>query len=589
MSDYFAQYLTEIRNGQIIVGHELYTELKKLEDDLTNERYRYDTADAEMRIKFIENECKLYEAPWAGKPFKLLLWQKAFIEVLYSFKIFDNDINRWIRRFKDVLLMVARKNGKTPLVAAICLAEFYCGEMGTKIMCASNDYEQARLMFDGIAAMREESPKLARTSRKNIKGIFMGNPKQKNARGKFSYQNKGSIKTMSSRGGAKEGRNLKVVAADEVHEMQDNTLIEPLRQAISTQDEPIYIEITTEGFIQDGYLDGRLDLARKILSNEADNNRWLIWLYTQDSEEEVWQNEQSWYKSNPSLGTVKKFSYLRERLEEARQQPSTRAFTLAKDFNIKQNATVAWLSLEQIRDEGAIDLEAFRGLPYIGGCDFAETTDLCAAVIMLKSPDPDDDTTYLYPHFWIPESKADIQLAGGDNALNPERKDYREWARMGYVTICQGSEVFVADVADWYFELYQLYHIYPFRIGYDNRFALEFRRRCEELIGSGIAEPVLRTTVSLSEPMRAMEAELTGHRVCYGGNPVFKWNLENISVETDKNGYIKPKKNFGNPKNRIDGGAAALNCYAMLQRNRAEFIETVRVMAQNRKPKGVAV
>ena len=182
MSDYFAQYLREIREGRILVGRELYTELTRLESDLTNERYRYETADAEMRIKFIEHECKLYEAPWAGKPFKLLLWQKAFIEVLYSFKIFDNDINRWIRRFKDVLLMVARKNGKTPLVAAICLAEFYCGEMGTKIMCASNDYEQARLMFDGITAMREESPKLARTSRKNIKGIFMGNPKQKNAR-----------------------------------------------------------------------------------------------------------------------------------------------------------------------------------------------------------------------------------------------------------------------------------------------------------------------------------------------------------------------------------------------------------------------
>ena len=323
MSDYFAQYLEEIEAGRILVGRELKTELDQLNADRNDERYRYDTAEAEKRIKFIENECKLYEAPWAGKPFRLLLWQKAFIEVLYSFMIFDNDIEKWIRRFKDVLLMVARKNGKTPLVAALCLAEFYCGEMGTKIMCASNDYEQARLMFDGITAMREESPKLERTSRKNIKGIFMGNPRQKNARGKFSYQNKGSIKTMSSRGGAKEGRNLKVVAADEVHEMQDNTLIEPLRQAISTQDEPIYIEITTEGFIQEGYLDGRLDLARKILNGEAENDRWLIWLYTQDTEEEVWQDEQSWIKSNPSLGAVKKYSYLRERIEEARQQPST--------------------------------------------------------------------------------------------------------------------------------------------------------------------------------------------------------------------------------------------------------------------------
>lgn len=583
---YFTEYLSEIRSGKIIVGRELMTELERLERDLEDPRFRYDTADAEKRINFIERECKHYEAPWAGKPFLLLLWQKAFLEVLYSFKVYDEDLDKWIRRFREITLLCARKSGKTPTVAAICLSEFYCGEMGTKVMCSSNDYDQASLMFDGINAMREESPRLARTSRKNIKGIFMGNPKQKNARGKFSYQNKGTIRKMSSKGGAKEGRNLKVVVADEVHEMQDNRLIEPLRQAVSTQDEPLFIEITTEGFIQDGYLDKRLEMARKILRGEAENDRWLIWLYTQDSEEEVWQDENSWYKSNPSLGAVKKFSYLRERLEEARQQPSTRAFTLAKDFNIKQNATVAWLSLEQIKDEGTFNMEQFRGLPFIGGCDFAETTDLCAAVIMLKLPD--DDTTYLYPHYWIPETKADIQLADGDNALNPEKKDYREWARMGYVTICEGSEVFVADVAEWFYDLYRNYKIYPFRVGYDNRFALEFRRRFEDLIGTGVAEQVLQTTVSLSEPMRAMEAELTMHRVKYNQNPVFKWNLENISVETDKNGYIKPKKNFGNPRNRIDGGAAALNCYAMLQRNRAEFLETVKVMAQNRKPEGVA-
>ena len=952
---YFTEYLSEIRTGKITVGHELMTELEKLETDLSNPRYRYDTQDAEKRIAFIERECKHYEAPWAGKPFLLLLWEKAVIEILYSFKVYDDDLQRWVRRFKELTLLVARKNGKalaldtpintpdgwkvmkdihigdyvfsvdgkptrviaeseiftghdcykvtfedgaeiiadaehiwtvmtkesrranrreckrhkgwykpeyrekggyyditteemandfyslrkdkkgleykyrvpmqkpveyseqklplnpytlglwlgdgdsdcarmnigaedlgemlmwmnlygmnprpqklckgktcfrvsignetgergndknsitpilwslnlknnkhipdvymrssiaqrmellcglmdtdgtvskagecefsqkdrafimqfselltslgikhsikrkdaichgkhceayrvtffcdkahacfkmtrkykrlkdnlaprmlnksiigiekipsvptkcigveheshlylaghqmtpthnTPLIGSLILSEFYCGEMGTKVMCSSNDYEQASLMFDGVNAMREESPRLDRTSRKNLKGIFMGNPKQKHARGKFSYQNKGTIRKMSSKGGAKEGRNLKVVVADEVHEMQDNRLIEPLKQAISTQDEPLYIEITTEGFIQEGYLDGRLEMARKVLRGEIINDRWLILLYTQDSEEEVWQDETSWFKSNPSLGAVKKFGYLRDRLEGARQQPSTRAFTLAKDFNIKQNATVAWLSLDQIRDAGTFTLEDFRGLPFIGGCDFAETTDLCAAVIMLKMPDC--ESTFLYPHYWIPETKADIQLADGDNALNPERKDYREWARMGYVTICSGSEVFVADVAEWFYELYKLYHIYPFRVGYDNRFALEFRRRFEDLIGSGIAEQVLQTTVSLSEPMRAMEAELTTHKVCYNQNPVFRWNLENISVETDKNGYIKPKKNFGNPRNRIDGGAAALNCYAMLQRNRTEFLETVKIMAQSRQPEGVA-
>ena len=574
---FFAEYLDEIRTGKIIAGRELTAELERLEADMQDPRYRYETADADKRIRFIESECKHYEAPWAGKPFRLLLWQKAFIEVLYSFKVYYEDLDRWIRRFREVTLLCARKSGKTPLMAALALSEFYCGEMGTKIMCSSNDYDQAGLMFDGINAMREESPRLARTSRKNIKGIFMGNPKQKMTTGKFSYQNKGTIRKLSSRTGAKEGRNLKMVLADEVHEMKDNTLIEPLKQAVSTQDEPLYIEITTEGFIQDGYLDKRLQEARSILSGEADNDRWLIWLYTQDSEEEVWQDENSWYKSNPSLGIVKKFSYLRERIEEARRQPSTRAFILAKDFNVKQNASVAWLTLEQISDEGEFSLADFAGMPIIGGCDFAETTDLCAAVIMIKRAN--DGNTYLYPHYWIPESKADIRLEDGDNALNPEKKDYREWARQGYVTICAGSEVIVSAVADWFYELYRNYKLIPFRVGYDNRFALEFRKRFEDLIGSGIAEQVLQTTVSLSEPMRAMEAELSAHRVKYNHNPVFRWNLENISVETDKNGYIKPKKNFGNPRNRIDGGAAALNCYAMLQRNRTEYMETVRIMA----------
>ena len=165
---FFSEYLSEIRSGKITVGRELLIELEKLEADLNDPRYRYDTTDAEKRIRFIEKECKHYEAPWAGKPFLLHLWEKAVIELLYSFKIYDKDLERWVRRFKELTLLVARKNGKTPLIGSLILSEFFCGEMGTKIMCSSNDYEQASLMFDGVNAMREESPKLARTSRKNI-------------------------------------------------------------------------------------------------------------------------------------------------------------------------------------------------------------------------------------------------------------------------------------------------------------------------------------------------------------------------------------------------------------------------------------
>ena len=170
-------------------------------------------------------------------------------------------------------------------------------------------------MFDACNAMREESPALAKVTRKNLRGIYFGNPRQKKTKGKFSYQNKGSIRKISSRTGFKEGRNIRVGAVDEVHELQDNTSVMPIRQALSTQDDPLYFEITTEGFINDGYLDQRLKEARQALKGELERPRWNIWLYTQDSEAEIWQDEKTWL-SNPGLRVIK-WSFLRGMVDEA--------------------------------------------------------------------------------------------------------------------------------------------------------------------------------------------------------------------------------------------------------------------------------
>ena len=145
---------------------------------------------------------------------------------------------QWLRRFIEVTYLVGRKNGKTTEVAGDGNTEFFCGNVGTNILCASNDYEQAGLVFDEINNMREENPKLERVSRKNIKGIFMGNPKQKKKKGKFSYQNKAKIKKLSAKTGAKEGKNVDFAIVDEVHEMKDDSLVRPIKQSMSTKDEP---------------------------------------------------------------------------------------------------------------------------------------------------------------------------------------------------------------------------------------------------------------------------------------------------------------------------------------------------------------
>ena len=169
-------------------------------------------------------------------------------------------------------------------------------------------------------------------------------------------------------------------------EMEDDTLVMPIRQALSTQDEPLYFELTTEGFTQDGYLDKRLIEARKILNGEKQNERWLIWLYTQDCEEEVWEDEGSWQKSNPGIGKIKKWSFLRRMIEEARDSSSTKAFVLAKDFNVKQNNAQAWLSNKVIENTLEANIEDFKGKIGIGAADLSETNDLTCARILFYDP-----------------------------------------------------------------------------------------------------------------------------------------------------------------------------------------------------------
>ncbi|NLZ52389.1 MAG: terminase large subunit [Thermoanaerobacteraceae bacterium] len=536
-------------------------QLKMLEVDMQDQQYCFNPAEAHKRIKFIERECKHSISPFAGKPFILELWQKALIEALYGFYI-EID-GSWIRRFNELLLLIARKNGKSSLCAALALAEFFCGNRGTNIMCASNDYEQAGILFDEINNMREESPKLERVSRKNIRGIFMGNPKQRKKKGKFSRQNKAQIKKLSARTGGKEGRNLDVAIADEVHEMKDNSLVMPLKQSMSTKDEALFIEITTEGFTQDGYLDNRLKEARQVLKGELYRPRWLVWLYTQDSQEEIWQNRASWVKSNPNLGISKKWHYLDDLIEEAKTNAGTRAYMLAKDFNLKQSSAQAWLPLTVIvKNNGTFDIKDFVGGFYISGNDFAETTDLCASMLLLKRPG--DKTTYFYSHYWIPESKL---------KESPDDVDYEKWKRDGYITIVPGNSVDASIVAEWHYHLLEEYDLKPFKSGYDNRYAKDFVRRYKDIFGDDVAVNVPQDFKVLNNPMRTLEADFKDGLINFQNNPIDLWCFKNTGVVVDKLGRQMPCKMH--ETKRIDGTAAAIIAYAVLEWHKSEFMALV--------------
>ena len=561
------QYHDDIESGKIITGTYIRIMINKLMDELHDDDIKKDFSDSNKRIHFIENECRHAQAPFAGKPFELMLWQKAIIEAFYCFKIWDDELQRYVRKYQKLLLKISRKNGKSPYISAWTLAEWFCGEIGTNVLYGSNDYDQAGILFDAANAMREESPKMSKCTHKNLQGIFWGNKKRKHARGKFSQQNKGNIKKLSARTGAKEGKNIKVGAVDEVHEMQDNSLVMPIRQALSTQDEPIYIEITSEGFTDGGYLDKETDEARKVLLGESEDERWLIFMYEQDSEEEIWQNENSWYKSNPGLGVIKKWSFLRSMVEEAKTNASTKAFVMAKDFNIKQNSSAAWLDMATINNTDTFNIEDLKEQYYVGSLDFAETTDLCNAKAMFIDPVTQNKRTLTM--YFIPEIKADALIDG--NNLNPEKKNYKDWAAQGFVTICPGSEVDAVMVAKWFESLYEIYNMKPFRIGYDNWHSQDFKKEIGAYFGEDVLYRVPMDFKTLSNPMSILESDLRRKVINYNNNPIDRWCLSNTAIKLDTIGRMMPVKKYGESKNRIDGALGFIISYAAFSENKSEY------------------
>lgn len=562
MNSYLVEYYEKCKSGEIIIGRELMVQLDMLMEDMNDPQYRFDPAEAHKRIRFIENECRHSISPFAGKPFKLELHQKAYREALFGF--YMEIEGKWLRRFTESLYMEGRKNGKSTEAAADGNTEFFCGNIGTNVCCASNDYEQCAIVFDEINNMREENPKLEKVSRKTISGIFMGNRKQKKKKGKFSRQNKAKIKKLSKKTGAKEGKNIDFAIVDEVHEMKDDNLVRPIKQSMSTKDEPLYIEITTEGFTEDGYLDKRLAEARQVLKGELYRPRWLIWLYTQDSETEIWQNRASWVKSNPNLGVSKKWRYLDDLVEEAKTNSATRAFMLAKDFNIKQSSAASWLQEAEIINPAIFDISDFKGSYYIAGNDFMETTDLCASKLLMMKPG--DKTVYFLSRYWIPRAK--LKLA-------PDDVDYEQWARDGYLTIVEGNSVDSSLVANWQYELFKEYDLKPFKFGYDNRFAKDYINRFKEIFDTGgdMLANVPQDAKCLNNPMRRLEADLRGKLVnynnCYGDLVCFR----NTGFILDTIGRMQPCKKQATK--RIDGTAAALCCYAVYEWNRSEFLQLI--------------
>lgn len=543
------EYGTAVLDGKIVACEKIKRIYEKLLNDLYHPgEYHFDEEIANRHIRFIETFCKQAQGK-IGTPLQLELFQKARFQAAFGF-VDDNDN----RKYNEVLTIEGRKNGKTTECSAINID-----------MCA-NDHEgspecyniatakdQANKGFEETHKMIRQSPLLRKHFRKRQGDLY------------FAH-NMGIIKALASNTNSLDGLNSHCVIIDELAAIKNRDLYDLMKQSMSSRSQPLLFCITTNGFVRDGIFDAQYEYAAGVIDGTIKDERFLPFIYELDHRDE-WDKEECWIKANPGLGAIKKLSFLRECVAKAKVDPSFKPTVMVKDFNLKENAAAAWLSYDQLNNEQTFDYK-FRYC--IGGMDAADSVDLNAAKAICMRPG--DENLYIKQMYWIPE-----EVLRAKEASRRERDDapYKLWVEQGYMRTCPGHKVDKRVFLDWFIELRDTEDVYPLYIGYDPwHIDDSLLRQFKDEFGERAMIPVRQGAPTLAQPMTDLKGDFKAHRVIYNNNPVDKMCLLNTyTTPPDRNGNVLPDKT--DRKRRIDGTAALLDAYVVLQNKKDEYLTMI--------------
>ncbi|MDA1915010.1 terminase large subunit [Bacillus cereus] len=549
------EYWYKIKTKQVIVSDKVRRVYKKLVTDLSSTKgeWEYNAKRANHAIEFVENFCKHSKGKMGGKPFLLELWQKAMTAALFGFvhKIDGT------RKYREFMLIVARKNGKSAWGSAIALYLMVAdNEPGPEIVSAATKKDQAKIIWSEAKRMVKKSPILSKRIRTLVAEMI-------------SDFNDGSFKPLSSDSNTLDGLNVHCSLIDELHAIEDKNLYDVIVDGMTAREQPISIITTTAGTVREGIFDIKYEEAERIINGYDDpdgykDERVLPIIYELDKREE-WTEESCWKKANPGLGTIKNLDQLRSKVEKAKANPMLVKNLLTKDFNIRETSTEAWLTFEQLNNVAKFDISELKPSYGIGGCDLSSTTDLTAAKVIFMLPD--DPNIYVKQMYWLPEDLL-------EQRSKEDQIPYDLWYEQELLRTTPGNSVHYKYVTQWFLEIRDEYGIYLPWIGYDRWSAKYWVEEMEGYFGKEAMVPIAQGKQTLSSPMKLLGADLESKLVNYNNNPIDKWCLSNTAIDIDKNLNIQPNKTK-NQRRRIDGTAALLNAYVILQEKRNDYLNMI--------------
>lgn len=478
-------------------------------------------------IRFIEQKCK----PSKGDFDQLVLqpWQHFVIGSLFGWVHKDAGI----RRFREGLTFVGRKNGKTTLLSGTANYMMgFDGERGANVYVLANSQKQSSILFDESKAMIKSSPYLDK--------------RYKALRSEIRYDKRNcKMVAMSAEKSDKDGENLHFGVFDELHEYKDYELINVMKKSRGMRKQPLILYITTAGYVLDGPLMQYYENGKECLENLDDNldERTFYFLAKLDKPEEADQPE-LWIKANPNIGLMD-FVNLVSDWKKERKISQERADWLTKQFNLFSDVDeLSFVDIPTIKKNNkTMDLKELEGRKCVGAYDLSETEDFTAAVLEFPL---DNGEVFILQHTWIPQARYDK-----DN--NPRRLD--EWERAGDLTVIPGDYVNYEYVYEWFVKQSEKYVIDL--IAYDRAKALYLNKSLENY--GFKTEKVIQGFLTLGGPMQNFKEMMLDGKVIFNNSKIFQWYLSNVRLVKDRNSNWMPTKQSANRK--IDGFAAALNAH----------------------------
>jgi len=560
--NYIFAYYQDIKNGKVTVSRWIVLIYEYIIDGLEKKRFFFDQKKANNAIEWIEKHCFHTEGPLAPSPLKLELWEKAFFSCLYG--IVDEN---GFRQFREVLLVVGRKNGKSKIASAAGDYEFRQGGYGSRVFCIAPKLEQADLVYNDIWQMvlldpeyQKRKEELSIRDEHNKKILDDSDLPRHRMSDLAIIGTNSSVKKIAFSAKKSDGFNPSLCICDEVASWEGDAGLkqyEVMKSGMGARPEAILLSVTTSGYINDSIYDELVKRSTRFLLGDSKETKLLPFLYMIDDIGK-WNDINELRKANPNLGNSISVNYMLEEIAIAEGSLSRKGEFICKYCNLKQNSSLAWIGSDIIEKSSGdpLQLEDFRGCYAVAGFDLSRTTDLTAATVVIER----DGELYVFARFWLPSERI-------EEATTNDGVPYPIYIQRGLLYPSGTNIIDYNDVFNWFRELVEQYEIYPLQVGYD-RYSATYL--VNQMSTYGFHMDDVFQGYNLHPVIQEVEGYLKDGRIHIGDNDLLKIHFFNsalkVSTEKGRSKLVKIK-----PTAHIDGMAALLDAMTVRQKWYAEI------------------